>query len=78
MISRFGHEEKLAKSKYRFWVEDRDGSNIEQVNGLDFFEGKISIDTSVLQNPIIFKASSNTTKTTAPALNQAFTVFNRK
>ena len=42
LISRFGHEERLRKSRYKLWVEDKEGSSIEKVNGLDFFEGKIS------------------------------------
>jgi hypothetical protein len=74
MISRFGHEERLSKSKYRFWLEDRNGATIETVNGLDFFEGKISIDTTSLQSSITFEASS-ISKKAPPALNQAFKVF---
>lgn len=80
LISRFGHEEKLRKSRYKLWVEDKEGSSIDKVNGLDFFEGKISLDTTILQQPIQLQAQAGQqeTKTTAPALAPLFEVFQRK
>ena len=80
LISRFGHEERLMKSRYKLCVEDKEGRSINKVNGLDFFEGKISLDTTILQEPIQLKAqaSQEETKTKAPALAPLFEVFQRK
>lgn len=74
-IKPFGHREQLRKSRYNLWTEDKNGSIISKVNGLDFFEGKISLDTTSLNNPVQFMSSRVQSKKNPPSITHGFEAF---
>ena len=74
-IKPFGHREQLRKSRYNLWTEDKNGAVISKVNGLDFFEGTISLDTTSLSNPVQFMSGRVQSKKTPPSITHGFEAF---
>lgn len=71
------HKELLKKGRYHLSLEDSEGNILTNVNGLDFTEEKIFIDTTTPQNVDKFTINK-ITKNKVPVLSSAFGVFHRK